>query len=101
MGTYLEAFTEAIKPEKRLSISEWAESYRILPQSTSAEPGKYRTSRVPYAQELMDIMSSHRRDVDTVIVQKGAQLGISEVLNNITGYIIDHSPSPTLYLLGS
>lgn len=98
MGIYLDTFTKHIKPEQQLTVTEWSDAERYLPASTSAESGKYRSSRVPFWQELMDKMSSHERETDTIIVMKGAQLGYSEVLNNIVGYVVDHAPSPLLYL---
>ena len=44
---------EAVRPERPIPVSEWADRHRILPP-TAAEPGRWRTSRVPYLREEMD-----------------------------------------------
>ena len=43
-----------LKPLPEMSVSEWADNYRMLSSGISAEPGKYRTSRAPYQREVMD-----------------------------------------------
>ena len=45
-------FAQAIKPPPIMSISEWADKFRVLPSKGSAEPGKWRTSRTPYLKEI-------------------------------------------------
>lgn len=47
----------AVAPERPLRVSEWADDHRILP-ATSAEPGKWRTARVPYLAAIMDALST-------------------------------------------
>lgn len=42
-----------LKPLPKTSVSEWADNYRVL-SSTSAEPGRWRTSRAPYQKDIMD-----------------------------------------------
>ena len=81
---------EALAPEPRLAVSEWADEYRLLPP-TSAEPGRWRTSRVPYLRDIMDALSSHHR-AEFVTVMKGSQVGCTEGGNNWIGYCIHHAP---------
>ena len=54
-------------PEPALLVSQWADSYRILPEH-SAEPGAWRTSRIPYAKEIMDCLSVSS-PIEKVILQ--------------------------------
>jgi phage terminase large subunit GpA-like protein len=91
----LAAYAEGIRPEPRLTVSQWADKYRLLPQKSSAEPGPWRTARAPYLREILDCLSP-TSDVEEVVLMKGAQLGGSEVILNALGYIIDHAPGPTL-----
>ena len=42
-----------LRPLPKTSVSEWADSYRML-SNTSAEPGRWKTSRAPYQKEIMD-----------------------------------------------
>lgn len=79
-----------LKPDKRYSIREWADAYRILPAGNS-EAGPYRTSRVPYMKGIYAAMDSDS-GIDEVWVMKGAQLGMSEAANNIIGSWIANSP---------
>ncbi len=44
-------------PEPTLTVSAWADAHRILPD-LSAEPGQWRTTRVPYLREIMDCLSA-------------------------------------------
>ena len=92
---YKEYFKLGIKPDSILSVSEWADKYRVLSQTASSEPGRFRTSRTPYLKEIMDCLSSNS-DVEKVVFMKGAQIGGTEAGNNWLGYIIDQSPGATL-----
>lgn len=90
-----EGWSEGIRPEPRLLVSEWADRYRQLPMKSSAEPGPWRTARTPYLREIMDALSAHS-EVEEVVFMKGAQVGGTEALLNCLGYLIDHSPGPAM-----
>lgn len=92
-----EAFSEGLRPEPELTVSEWAEANRILVQSSSAEPGRWRNDRTPYLVEIMDSLSPWS-GVEKISVMKGAQGGFTEAGNNWIGAIIDRFPGPTLYV---
>lgn len=83
-----------IAPEPDLTVSEWADTHRMLP-STSAEPGRWQTDRVPYLREIQDCLSPSN-SVDTVVFMKGAQIGGTEAGLNWVGYAIDHAPGVML-----
>lgn len=85
-----------IAPPKRLSVSEWADEYRYLSPEASAEPGKWITARAEYQRGIMDAFSDPM--IHTVVWMSSAQVGKTEVLNNIIGYFIDQDPSPMLML---
>jgi len=88
---------EGLKPEPALTVSEWADEHRHLSQQASAEPGRWRTERTPYLREIMDHLSPSS-PVQTVVFQKGSQLGGTECGNNWLAYIIHHAPGPMLYV---
>lgn len=90
-------FLRGIKPDPVLQLSEWADTYRFLPQD-SAEPGKFRVARTPYAKEIMNKLSV-TDPAQKIIVKKGSQLGFTEIGNNWVGYVIDVAPSPMLYVM--
>lgn len=89
------AFGKGIRPEPRLLISEWADKHRELPQKSSSEPGRWRTSRTPYLREPLDSMSANSPYLEVVLMW-AAQMGKSEGLLNVLGYIVDHAPGPSL-----
>lgn len=89
---------EALQFDPELTVSEWADRYRILSEKASNEPGPWRTSRTPYLRDIMDALSS-TSPYETVVFMKGAQIGASEMGFNWIGYIIDNAPGPTLLVM--
>ena len=81
-----------------IQVSEWADQNRILSHKVAAEPGKWRTSRVPYIREIMDCLSVTSRVQDVVFVA-GTQVAKSESGLNWLGYSIDRVPGPFLVVL--
>lgn len=83
---FIRSLTEAIKPDNRIPIAEWAEAYRVLPPD-SPEPGPWRNSRTPYLVGIMDALSpdSPYREV---YLKKGHQLGGSALGENFIGHAI-------------
>ena len=66
-----------LTPDLPLTVSEWADRYRILSPKSAAEPGRWRTSRTPYLKEIMDCLSVSS-PVQRVAFMKGAQIGATE-----------------------
>lgn len=92
------SFMEGLKPEPKLTVTEWAERYRRLNTKGSAEDGPYRVARTPYLRKVMDCMSA-RSTYRRVPFMKGSQIGASEAGFNIVGYYIDMVPCPIFYLM--
>lgn len=80
-----------------LTVSEWADAYRMLSPEASAEPGKWRTDRAPYQREIMDAVSDDK--CYKVVIMSSAQIGKSEIILNMIGYHIDYDPAPMMYVL--
>lgn len=74
------------RPPERLTVSEWADKYRILPRDTNAEAGRWRTSRTPYLKEIMDSFSDPK--IRRIVLVSASQAGKSEAENNMIGYTI-------------
>lgn len=87
---------ERFAPPPRLSLSEWADQFRILTAEATAEPGRWRTRRVPYLREPMDVISD--RHVDTVVIMASSQTGKTEVLLNLIGRHIHLDPAPMMLI---
>ena len=94
-SVYQRAFLEGLRPELDLTVSEWADRYRMLSSKASAEPGPWRTSRTPYLREPMDVLSSNST-VQRVVLMFAAQTGKTEAGSNWLGYVIAHAPGPML-----
>ncbi len=77
-----------------MTVSAWADAERQLSAESSAEPGKWITARAPYQRGIMDAFNDPA--VETIVVMSAAQVGKTECLNNILGFIIDQEPSPIL-----
>ncbi len=68
----------------------------MLSREASAEPGKWHTSRAPYQRGIMDVCAEPL--IETVVVMSSAQVGKTEIINNLIGYYMDQDPSPLLVL---
>jgi len=79
------------------TVSEWADAHRILSPLSSAEPGPWRNIRTPY---LVGVMDSYTDEyIEDITFMASSQVGKSECLLNIIGYIMDKDPAPTLAVL--
>ncbi len=83
-------------PPPRLSVAQWADQKRMLDSQSSAEPGRWLTSRAEYQRGVMDACSDPA--VREVVFMCAAQLGKSECLNNTIGYYMDYDPCPILLM---
>lgn len=86
-----------LAPPTRLTVSQWADRYRMLSAGVSAEPGRWRTSRTPYLREIMDAMGDDA--VRELVVLKSSQVGYTEALLNYIGWGMSESPAGMLLIL--
>ena len=93
---YRQAFIEALQPPLDLTVSEWADQNRILTRRSSSEPGEWRTDRVPYLREPMDLLSPKEKRIKRVVLIFGSQTGKTEAGLNWLGRTIALDPSPFL-----
>src|SRR5262245_63032249 len=73
-------FLASFRPDPPLTVSEWADRYRILSARLAAEPGPYRTARAPFLKDVMDALSP-LHPARRVVFMKSAQVGATEVSN--------------------
>ena len=81
-------------PPEQLTVSEWAQRYRIVDSKSSAMPGKWNNSITPYLVGIMDEFNNYETEV--IILCKPTQVGGTEVLQNMIGYIVMQDPSPAM-----
>lgn len=96
---YLKDALEYLKPPEDISVSEWAEKYRVLDSKTSAFPGPWRNEKTPYLAGIMDEFRNY--ETEEIVFVKPTQVGGTEVLLNALGYIIHQDPSPTMVVYPS
>jgi phage terminase large subunit GpA-like protein len=82
------------KPPPKLTVSQWADRYRKLSRESSGEPGQWKTDRAPYQRKVMDLITDP--SVRELWVKKSAQIGWTEILNNVIGYHVHQDPAPIL-----
>lgn len=84
------------KPPEALTVSQWAEKYRVLSRESSAEAGPWRNARTPYLVEPMDAFTDPR--VHRITMVASSQVGKSEFELNCIAYVIDQDPGSMLYI---
>ena len=84
------------KPPEPLTVSQWAERYRVLSRESAAEAGPWRNARTPYLVDIMDAFNDPR--IREISVVAPSQVGKSEAQLNAIGYIIDQDPASTIYI---
>ena len=71
--SWTSSFAKAFKPRSRLTGSQWADTYRLIPAGTSPEPGEWRTSRTPYLREPLDAATDKK--TESVVFCASSQVG--------------------------
>lgn len=85
------------KPEK-LTVSEWAEKYRILDESSNFQ-GRWSNDITPYLIGIMDAFNDpYIQEINFV---KPTQVGGTEAMLNMLGWIIMDDPAPTMIVYPS
>jgi phage terminase large subunit GpA-like protein len=90
-----QAWREGLTPDPTLSVSDWADRHRMLSSKSASEPGRWRTNRTPYLRDIMDCLSP-TSPVERVVFMKGSQVGGTEALINLIGYVIHLAPGPMM-----
>ena len=85
-----------LKPLPKTSVSEWADTYRMLSAGISAEPGRWRTSRAPYQKEIMDAFT--QPGIHRVVVKSASQIGKSDLMNNVIGRFAHLDPAAIMMI---
>lgn len=94
----IDGLIASLQPPEDISIPQWADKYRKLPKTSSAESGQWRTSRFPYMEEPMWEMSPQSPTAE-VAMMGGSQISKTEscCINPLL-YYMDCHPCPILYV---
>lgn len=96
---YIKDALRHLCPPEDISVSEWAEKYRMLDSRSSAMPGPWRNSKTPYLAGIMDEFC--RYETKEIVLAKATQLGGTEALFNMLGWVIQQDPSPSMVVYPS
>lgn len=83
-----------LKAPPRMSVPEWADTYRRLSTSTGAIGGPWRTSRVEVARGPM--MAVKESGVRAITLMSCTQLMKTSLIENVIGYHAHLDPCPML-----
>ncbi|PKM72838.1 MAG: terminase [Firmicutes bacterium HGW-Firmicutes-16] len=89
-----DALRDYLKPPEEITVSEWAEQHRILDGRSSAMPGPWRNNVTPYLTDIMDEFNNY--ETEEIVFCKPTQVGGTEAMQNMLGWIIAQDPGPTL-----
>ena len=91
---YIMAALKALKPPENMTVSQWADKFRVLSPKDSAAPGRWHTNRTPYLKAPMDAFCNiHVKEITAVM---GTQSGKTQMELNMMGYAVDQNPGPMM-----
>ena len=85
----------ALIPPPRLHLSQWIEREIVLPEGTSALPGRVRLW--PYQREIADAISDPL--IERVTLVKPVRVGFTTLLTGAIASFVANEPAPILCLL--
>ena len=91
-ASYITDALATFKPPEKLTVSEWADKFRVLGEKDSAQPGPWQTERTPYLKGIMDAFNND--EIEDITFVGGSQLGKTVTEQNMIGFAIDQDPGP-------
>ena len=99
VASYIHEALRQLKPPEDISVSEWAQKYRMLDAKTAAMPGPWRNDKTPYLTEIMNELNNY--ETEEIVFCKCTQVGGTETELNMLGYIIGQDPAPSMVVYPS
>lgn len=95
---YSGSYEAGWRPEARLTVSQWADLYRVMGDRSGNAPIRFRTSTTPYLREIMDALGPHH-PARRVVLMAGVQLGKTTAGNNGLGFTMAQVPCAMLVVM--
>ena len=92
-----QSFIDGAKPQPRITYTEWANASFYLSKESASEYGRYRTSRTPMVEEILDELSPSSKTEVVVLVKPTQLAGTTAALIFLCG-IAALYPGPTLFM---
>lgn len=86
-----------LTPREKLTLSEWAERYRVVAPGTSHYSGPWKNSLTPHLIEPMNAVTDP--DIHTVVMCGPAQAAKTAMIENIIGYYMHCEPAPIILVM--
>jgi len=87
-----------LAPSSDLTVSEWGAKYRVMTQYDSPAAGQlFDNNRVPYTVGIMDSFS--QQSVRMIVFKAGTQIGKTNMMMNMLGWVASEKPGPTMLAL--
>src|SRR5690348_680725 len=90
----MKAGLEAAIPDSTMTVSQWAEAYRVVDRG--ARKGRWLNSTTPFLVDIMDAFTDPV--VREIIFQKPSQIAGSEFMVNCIGRTIHLDPTEMAYV---
>jgi phage terminase large subunit GpA-like protein len=82
------------------SVWEWADDHNVyLDTRSTAKPCWYRSSKTPWAREVMETFTDPRWREDHAM--KSSRVGMTEAVLNVLRFMPEHMPGQALYAINS
>jgi len=94
----LDGWRDGFALDPVMSYTEWADKFFYLPRESSAEYGRYRSSRTPFVREILDDLSPQSPTQIVVLVKPTQTAGTTIGLIFLCG-MVDMYPGPALMIL--
>ncbi len=76
-----DAFLKGVKPDPKIGLYEYSNTYRYLSSTGAIEHGKYDMDRIPCLVEIAELLSPEN-ETQEIYLCKGVQIGSTELGNN-------------------
>jgi len=95
---FVNVISRTLKKPDKLTVSEWAEKSRILDEASNFR-GRWSNDITPYLAGVMDAFNDPY--IQEINFCKPTQVGGTEAMLNMLGWIIVNDPSPTMIIYDS
>ncbi len=85
-----------LRPPPEMTLSEWADKFRMISAEVSAALEKWHTDKAPYQRAIMDAIGDPH--IRKVVIMSAAQIGKTAMLLNVLGYYMHYYPAPVLVM---
>lgn len=96
MNPYTTAFKQGIKPDPYVDFVDWGNENFRLTKESSVEPGRYRTSRTPWVEEILRELSPQSPTQEVVAI-KPTQMAFTTVANVFLCGVAHRYPGPAMF----